>query len=219
MPKEKIKRLLCDPHARGVLFLYGGAAFHFLYAVYRLFAGVFYRGEHIDAAFLFYGSLAVNRLSIILAYHKRHAPVHVSSALVRAGRFLFLTAGCMLLLLAETIAGARRPTYPRIAIFVSGGYAMLSTVLAALELLYLKRLGSPLLSASRAVGLASTLLSGFTFLEDLLFSLPLFSEAAKRVFLLSLGAAILLFVLFFALGLVYAGKRQVRGNKKRNPRS
>lgn len=208
MPREKIKQLLYEPRARGVLFLYGGAAFHFLYAVYRLFAGVFYRGEDIDAAFLFYVSLAVNRLSIILAYHKRHAPVHVSSALVRAGRFLFLTAGCMLLLLAETIAGARRPTYPRIAIFISGGYAILSTVLASLELLYLKRLGSPLLSASRAVGLAATLLSGFTFLEDLLFSFSFFSEEGRRVVLLSVGAVIFLFVLFLALGLVYEGKKK-----------
>ena len=197
MPKEKIKQLLREPEARGVLFLYGGAVFHFLYAAYRLFTGMLYRKNHLDAAVIFYLSLAFNRLSLIFAYKRRHIAPTVSSALSRSGRLLYVTVGCMLLLIAEVIAGTRRVSYPRFALYISGGYALVATVLAILELLYLGRLKSPLLSASRTVGLASALLSAYTFVGDLLFSLS-FSDEGRVIVLLVLGAVLLLLLLFFA---------------------
>ena len=211
MPKKTIKRFFCEGETRALLFLYGGAAFHFLYAAFRLFSGAFFRQDHIDVAAIFYLSLAINRLSIIFAYRKRHTPVKITAALSRSGKLLYVTAGCMLLLIADTIAGARRAPFPHFAVFVSGTYAMISAALAIAELFYLKRLGSPLLSASRAVGLASALLSGFTFLEDLLFSFSPFSEAFRRILLLSVGSFILLLMLFFAVGFAYFNARKHDG--------
>lgn len=200
MPKEKIKQILSRPEARAVLFLYGGAVFHFLYALYRLLTGILYRRNHMDAAVIFYLSLAANRFSLILAYKRARASDAVDTALSRSGKLLYITVGCMLLLMGETIAGTRRAPYPRFLLLVSGGYAILAAALALLELLYLKRLGSPLLSASRAVGLASAALSSYTFLGDLLYFLKL-SPAGREVLLLLLGAVILLFLGFFATAL------------------
>lgn len=198
--------LVGDPTARGAFFLYGGALFHFLYAVFRLVTGILYRQYRIDTAVLFYLSLALNRFLLIRAYRKESDEVAVRRACRASGKLLFITAGIMLLLISETVAGGRRIHFPRGFLFVSGTYALFGAISALLELFFLKRLHTPLLSASRTVGLLSALISSFNFLEDLLASSPIFGENVRRTLLLTVGAAILLLVLFLAVGFWQKGK-------------
>ena len=192
MGKERLHRILRDPHARGAFFLYFGVAFHFLYGSFRLVAGVLYRPFHMDAAAFFYLSLASARLFLLRAYREGEKGAAARYACRLAGRVLFVAVGIMMLLIAETLSGRGRAPYPFYALLVSGGYAITSATLSTLELLYLGRLNSPLLSASRAVSLVSAVLSVFNFLSDIVSAL---------VLRLALGALTLFFVLFFAIGL------------------
>ena len=209
MPKRTLRRLLSDPAARGAFFMYGGAAFHFLYALFRLVAGVRTGAAYPDAAALFYLSLGTCRLFLIGAYRKGEARARVRRSLLWVGRLFFLTAALVLLRLASVLQGGG--AYPSGAIAVSGAYALASSVLAILELWFYRRLRSPILSASRAVGLSSALLSAYTFLSDLLFALSLVGERARLFLLLVLGALIVFLHLFLALGFLHFGKRNVDG--------
>lgn len=198
MKSAALHRFLSDPHVRGAFFLYTGAAFHFLYGSFRLVTGVLYRPYHVDATAFFYLSLALSRLFLLRAYRVGEKGTDARYACRVAGRVLYVAVGIMMLLIAETLSGRGRAPYPFYALLVSGGYALTSASLAVAELLYLGRLRSPLLSASRAVGLSSALLSVFNFLTDVF---PSFSLR------LAFGAVTLLFVLFLAVGLSYRYKK------------
>ena len=200
--------LIGDPTARGAFFLYGGALFHFFYAVFRLITGILYRRYRIDTAVLFYFSLALHRFLLIRAYRKGNDDAVVRRACRASGKLLFVTAGIMLLLITETVAGGRRIDFPRGFLFVSGTYALLSAISALSELFFFRRLHTPLLSASRTVGLLSALISSFNFCEDSLSSVSVIGEDARRTLLLTVGAAILLLVLFFAVGFLQKGKER-----------
>ena len=192
MGKERLHRILRDPHARGAFFLYFGAAFHFLYGGFRLVTGVLYRPYRVDAAAFFYLTLALSRLFLLRAYREGERGDSARYACRLAGRVLYVAVGIMMLLIVETLAGRGRAPYPFYALLVSGGYAITSATLSALELLYLGRLKSHILSASRAVSLTAAVLSVFNFFTDV------FSYFALR---LTLGALSLLFVFFFAVSL------------------
>lgn len=206
MIKNRLRRLARDVHARGAFFLIGGTAFHFLYGSFRLLTGVLYRSYHVDVTAFFYLSLAAARLFLLRAYVENRKK-EVSTACRLAGRMLFVTVGVMLLLIGETLSGGARSAYPFYALLVSGGYALTSASLSIAELWYLKRLRSPLLTASRAVGLASTLLSAFGFASDVLLSLARLPTAVIDALRLSLGAFTLLFVFSLAVGLSRKKKR------------
>lgn len=207
MIKNRLRRLARDVHARGAFFLIGGTAFHFLYGSFRLLTGVLYRSYHVDVTAFFYLSLAAARLFLLRAYVENRKKEEISTACRLAGRMLFVTVGVMLLLIGETLSGGARSAYPFYALLVSGGYALTSASLSIAELWYLKRLRSPLLTASRAVGLASTLLSAFGFASDVLLSLARLPTAVIDALRLSLGAFTLLFVFSLAVGLSRKKKR------------
>ena len=151
MLKSRLHRLVRDPGARGAFFLIGGTTFHFLYGSFRLFTGIFYRSYRIDVTAFFYLSLAVSRLFLLRAYRESKEEDETLACRL-AGRVLFFTVAIMLLLIAETLMTGARVHYPFPALLVSGGYAVTSAGLAIAELLYLKRLKSPLLSASGQLG-------------------------------------------------------------------
>lgn len=200
-------RLLRDPVARAVFFLYGGAAFHFFYAAYRLVTGILYRPYHVDITAFFYLTLAVNRLLLIRAYRNRESSAYVRAACRYSGRLLFLTIGIMLLAIVETVAVGRITPYPLYAVLISGGYAFASASLAVSELFVFRRLRNGLLRASRAVGLTAALLSVFAFLGDLLRYASFVSTETERALLLFAGSLVILFVLFFAVWLS-SGEKQ-----------
>ena len=206
MPKRTLRRLLSDPAARGAFFMYGGAAFHFVYAAFRLLAGGLSGVAHLDTAALFYLSLGTCRLFLIGAYRKSEERERVLRALRRVGKLFFFTALLVLLRLASVVADGG--AYPTGALAVSGGYALVSALLATLELWFYRRLASPVLSASRAVGLSAALLSAYTFLSDVLSAHPAVGERARLFLLLVLGAAIVFLHLFLALGFLTYGKRR-----------
>ena len=202
MRNIRFRHLLYDPHTRAAFFLVGGTAYHFLYGSFRLIASIRSPMRSPDMAAFFYLSLAVSRLFLLRAYREGGEK---DAACRFSGRVLFVTVGIMLLLLAET-ATLPQMLSPFYVLIVSGGYAVTSVGLTIAELLYLKRLKSPLLSASRAVGLASTLLSSALFISDVVDSVYLLGDGVKTAVRLIVGALALLILLFFAVGLSYKGK-------------
>ena len=199
MAKARLLAAACDPHCRGAFFLFGGTVFHFLYGSLRLLMGIPCRAPSVDIAALFYLSLAVSRLFLLRAYRERGEWDDITACRF-SGRVLFVTAGLMLSLLVETAASPRAGSSFYLLI-ASGGYAITSVGLAVAELWYLKRLKSPLLSASRAVGLASTLLSSSLFASDVVDSVALLGDGVKTAVRLALYASVILLVLFLAVGL------------------
>ena len=205
MPKRTLRRFLSDPAVRGAFFLYGGAAFHFLYALFRFFTGWTMGEPRLDTAALFYLSLGTCRLFLIEAHRQGEGRMCVLRALRRVGRLFFFTALLVLFRLASVLQGGG--AYPTGTVAVSGAYALASSVLAILELWLYRRLTCPILSASRAVGLSSALLSAYTFLSDLLLALSAVGERARLFLLLVLGALIVFLHLFLALGFLRYGER------------
>ncbi|MBQ9736062.1 MAG: hypothetical protein IJV96_04680 [Clostridia bacterium] len=195
MPAKRLLRAVKDPRRRAVLVLYGGALFHFLYALFRLMGGVVYRRSLLDAVAVYYLLLALNRLLLIL-YHRRGEGERRAARL--SGLLLFVTVALLLILIAQTVSGERRPSTPPLFTVASGIYALLCAALALYELLWADRLACPVLVASRTVSLAAVLLSGFTFLSELLFSLPV-GEHARGVVLISVGAAAILLLLLLSV--------------------
>ncbi len=193
--ERAVLKILIDPRRRAEIVLYFGAAFHFFFAAFRLFTGVLYQRFYLDATALFYLLLSFNRLVLIRAYREVGEHRYTTRALLISRRVLLLTLGVMLVLMWQTVAGMRSSSYPPYIALVSGLYALASSALAVYELVYAKRLKSSLLSASRTVSLTAAVLSAFTFLTDLFFSVEgLFSPPVRTALLLSLGISLLVFI-------------------------
>ena len=195
MLTKRIFQAVKDPRRRAVLVLYGGAAFHLLYAVFRFAGNIAYRRFFFDAAGVYYLLLSFNRLFLI-RYHRRREGERRAARL--SGLLLFATVALLLVLIAQTVSGERRPTTPRLITVASGVYALLCALLAVYELLWADRLGCPVLIASRTVSLAAVLLSGFTFFSELLFTISV-ATPGRTVLLIAVGAAAILFLLILSV--------------------
>ena len=143
---------------RGSVSIYQGMMVNFLYVVFRIFIGIRYASVWFITIAIYYLLLGVMRLSLILSYRNRNMKSELR-CYRRTAWLLFLLnipMGGMIVLMVLTDSGY---SYPGYVIYLSALYTCNTVILAIVNLVRFRKLGSPILSAAKILGLIAALMS------------------------------------------------------------
>ena len=143
---------------RGSVSIYQGMMVNFLYVVFRIFIGIRYTSVSFITIAIYYLLLGVMRLSLILSYRNRNVKSELR-CYRRTAWLLFLLnipMGGMIVLMVLTDSGY---SYPGYVIYLSALYTFCTVILAIVNLVKFRKLGSPILSAAKVLSFVAALMS------------------------------------------------------------
>lgn len=143
---------------RGSVSIYQGMMVNFLYVVFRIFIGIRYASVWFITIAIYYLLLGVMRLSLILSYRNRNVKSELR-CYRRTAWLLFLLnipMGGMIVLMVLTDSGY---SYPGYVIYLSALYTFCTVILAIVNLVKFRKLGSPIFSAAKVLNFVAALMS------------------------------------------------------------
>ena len=143
---------------RGSVSIYQGMMVNFLYVVFRIFVGIRYASVWFLTIAIYYLLLGIMRLSLILSYRNRNMKSELR-CYRRTAWLLFLLnipMGGMIVLMVLTDSGY---SYPGYVIYLSALYTFYTIILAVVNLVKFRKLGSPILSAAKVLNFVAALMS------------------------------------------------------------
>lgn len=151
-------RYLNDPAFRGGVSLCQGMLVNLLYVVFRTVVGLRYASVWCISVAVYYLALAILRLSLLFSYRRRDEIDELACYRRTAWLLLLLMLpmGGMIVQMVLTSAGY---SYPGYVIYLSAMYTFYTAIEAVIRLVRFQRLGSPILSAAKAVSLIAALMS------------------------------------------------------------
>lgn len=143
---------------RGSVSIYQGMMVNFLYVVFRIFVGIRYASVWFLTIAVYDLVLGIMRLSLILSYRNRNIKSE-PRCYRRTAWLLFLLnipMGGMIVLIVLTDSGY---SYPGYVIYLSALYTFCTIILAVVNLVKFRKLGSPILSAAKVLNFVAALMS------------------------------------------------------------
>ena len=143
---------------RGSVSIYQGMMVNFLYVVFRIFMGIRYASVWFITIAIYYLLLGIMRLSLILSYRNRSVKSELRSYRKTAWLLFLLNIpmGGMITLMVLTDSGY---FYPGYVIYLSAMYTLYTIILSIVNLVKFRKLGSPILSAAKALNFVAALMS------------------------------------------------------------
>ena len=152
------RRFVSDLAFRGSASLFSGMVVNFFYVVFRTFVGIRYASMWFIAIAIYYLTLGLMRLSLIMSYRKRSA-ISERCCYRRTAWLLFalnIPMGAMILMMVLTDSGY---SYPGYVIYLSALYTFYTVILSVRNLVRFRKLGSPILSAAKVLNFVAGLMS------------------------------------------------------------
>ena len=143
---------------RGSVSIYQGMMVNFFHVVFRIFVGIRYASVWFLMIAIYYLLLAIMRLSLILTDRNRSVKSE-RRCYRRTAWLLFLLnilMGGMIVLMVLTDSGY---SYPGHVIYLSALYTFYTIILAIVNLVKFRKLGSPILSAAKVLNFVAALMS------------------------------------------------------------
>ena len=143
---------------RGSVSIYQGMMVNFFYVVFRILVGIRYASVWFLTIAIYYLLLGIMRLSLALSYRNRNMKSELR-CYRRTAWLLFLLnipMGGMIVLMVLTDSGY---SYPGYVIYLSALYTFYTIILAVVNLVTFRRLGSPVLSAAKVLSFVAALMS------------------------------------------------------------
>lgn len=143
---------------RGSASIWQGMMVNFLYVVFRIFMGIRYASVWFITIAIYYLLLGIMRLSLILSYRNRSVKSELRSYRKTAWLLFLLNIpmGGMITLMVLTDSGY---FYPGYVIYLSAMYTLYTIILSIVNLVKFRKLGSPILSAAKALNFVAALMS------------------------------------------------------------
>lgn len=151
-------KYLNDLAFRGGISIYQGMAVNFLYVIFRIAAGVRYRSVWFISMAVYYLILGGMRALLVFYYRRRDEKREIR-CFRRVAWLLFLLnipMGGMIVLMVKTNSGF---SYPGYIIYLSALYTFYVMAMSVVNLVKFRKLGSPLLSAAKALNFVSAAMS------------------------------------------------------------
>ena len=164
---------------RGSVSIYQGMMVNFLYVVFRIFVGIRYASVWFLTIAIYYLLLGIMRLSLILSYRNRSVKAELR-CYRRTAWLLFLLnipMGGMIVLMVLTDSGY---SYPGYVIYLSALYTFYTIILAIVNLVKFRKLGSPILSAAKVLNFVAALMSLLGLQTAMLSQFSTEGEAFRR---------------------------------------
>ncbi len=148
-----------------------GCLWNLAYGVFQLCLGLYHRSFWYGALAAYYGFLGIMRLTLVL-YTWRHLPGEAPRAEWKryraCGWVLLLMNLALAMMVFFMVYWGRVFRHHRITTIAMAAYTFTSFTLAAVGLVKNRRLGSPVVSASKAISLAAACVSMLTLTNTML---------------------------------------------------
>lgn len=146
---------------RGKISLYQGMTTNLLYAAFRLLTGIIYVSSWFISMLVYYFVLGGLRAYLVICYNRKDklGTGFESRCYRRTAWMLFILnipMGIMITMMIVTNSGF---SYPGYVIYLSAIYTFYSMISSVVNIIRFRRLGSPVLSAAKALNFVSAMMS------------------------------------------------------------
>ena len=209
-----LHRYMTDDHVRMHVSLYLSLGLNMLYAVMKLIMGAYYRSAWFGTLGVYYALLTALRF-MLLGHVRRNVPGRAMASELKH----FRLCGAVLIPMTIALTGVvilvidrnEGFQYAGYLIYVAAMYAFYKVISAVVNLVKYRRYNSPVMSATKAVSLASALVSVFALETAMLSQFgqerdPLF----RRIMTTATGAGICAFILSMAAVMIIHATRRLQ---------
>ena len=183
---------------RGSVSIYQGMMVNFFYVVFRILVGIRYASVWFLTIAIYYLLLGIMRLSLALSYRNRNMKSELR-CYRRTAWLLFLLnipMGGMIVLMVLTDSGY---SYPGYVIYLSSLYTFYTIILAIVNLVKFRKLGSPILSAAKVLSFVAALMSLLGLQTAMISQFSTEGEAFRRRMNAITGGAVWFSVILIAV--------------------
>ena len=153
-----IARYMRDRAFRGSVGVYQGMAVNFFYVVFRVAAGIRFASVWFISMAVYYLALGGLRLYLILCYRRR-TPSLERRCYRNTAWLLFALNIPMGGMIAQMALNGSGYSYPGYMIYLSALYTFYAMIMSVVNLVKFRALGSPILSAAKALNVISAMMS------------------------------------------------------------
>lgn len=207
------EKYVTEASFRTEISLYSSLIINMLYAVIKLFSGIYYRSAWFVSLAVYYISLAVMRF-VLLNYVRKKIRENKLSELHR-----YRICGAVLLIMNEALIGIvilavtqnSGFEYPGLLIYAMALYAFYAVISAVVNVVKFRKYGSPVLSAAKVINLTAGLVSMLSLEMAMLTQFGAAEDPSfRRLMIAYTGAAVCVIVLGMAVYMIYNATRQLK---------
>lgn len=203
-------RYMTDLNFRGRLSLHISTAVNLCYALFKLGAGVYYRSLWFGAVAVYYICLtAIRALLLHSTYQKTSDQRREYQTARLCGGLLFLLTIALSAITVQMVAHGKGYRYPGSLIFVVALYAFYSITMSIINLIRFRKLNSPVLSASKVLGLATALVSMLS-LQTAMFTSFGGDFRFQRLMNVLTGGGVCMLILLMAIWMIFRTNRAIK---------
>ena len=195
-----------DPAFRGSVSIYQGMMVNFFYVVFRIFIGIRYASVWFLTIAIYHLLLGIMRLSLALSYRNRNMKSELR-CYRRTAWLLFLLnipMGGMIVLMVLTDSGY---SYPGYVIYLSALYSFYTIILAIVNLVTFRKLGSPILSAAKILNFVAALMSLLGLQTAMISQFSTGGESFRRMMNAVTGGGVWFSVILIAVTMLLCSRK------------
>lgn len=200
------EKYIGDLAFRGSVSICQGMMVNFLYVVFRIFVGIRYASVWFLTMAIYYLLLGIMRLSLILSYRNRGVKSELH-CYRRTAWLLFLLnipMGGMTVLMVLTDFGY---SYPGYVIYLSAMYTFYTIILAIVNLVKFRKLGSPILSAAKILNFVAALMSLLGLQTAMISQFSTGGESFRRIMNAVTGGGVWCSVILIAVTMLLRSRK------------
>lgn len=206
---EFVGRYLNDLSFRGSVSIYQGMAVNFLYVIFRIVTGIRYASVWFISMAAYYFTLGLIRAYLIRCC--RDPKADRIKCYRRSAQLLFLlnlTMGIMIVQMIMTNSGY---SYPGYIIYLSAMYTFYTMILSIVNVVKFRRLGDPILSASRVLNFISAMMSVLGLQTAMISQFSEKDDDFRKLMNTLTGGAVYIIVIVTAVYMLIRSKKIRRG--------
>lgn len=210
------KRYRTDRVFRGRFALWRSAGIDAVYAVFRLITGFIYRSKWFVTLALYHLGLCVIRFTLIRSYDRVSKDREKYDIKFEYGRYRLSAIFLLILTLplsgmaAQTVIENSSFNYPGLVIYASAAYTFYIATMAIINVVRYKEVGSPVLSASKAITLATAAVSLFG-LQTAMFSHFSENDASLKMIMNTVtGVTVIVGVIALSIYMIITSTQKIK---------
>lgn len=207
-------RLLNDLVFKGSVSLYQGLLINLFYAGFKFATSLIYGSVWLGAIAVYYVMLCILRLNLIINSRKtatldnrRMKLTYKYRSYRRTGFLMFLLNAAMGGMIVQMIWKNEGYEYPGYVIYLSAMYTFYSFISAITNIVKYRKVGNPILSASKAINFAGALMSILALQTAMISRFGGGDEYFRMKMNIITGSCVLIITLFMAIYLIVRGQK------------
>lgn len=215
------QRWRSDVHLRVKFSLGANFAFNSAYALFQLALGFYHRSAWYYALALYYFSLALMR-ALLMRHTLRHKPgENVISEFRRyriCGIVFLLTNTALSAMIFFLVFGNRMVRHHEITTIAMAAYTFTTLSVAIVNVVRYRRYHSPVISAAKAISLATASVSMLTLEGTMMetFRAETMTQATQQLFMALSGAAVSVLIIAMAVYMIVSPKQKIISLENQN---